>query len=83
MRSIFEWHGGRSIDRASVMDSTKRSDFQLSHAIVDADSEADVTTAGDWAAKRCVSYAWIVDSHGAGKKMSEKKYAVELKLLEP
>lgn len=78
VRSIFEWHGGRTIDRATVLDPTKRVDFQLSHAIVDASREDDVIAAGEWAARRCVSYEWIVDSHEACKKMSEKKYAVKL-----
>lgn len=80
VRLMFEWHGGRSIDRASILDPSRRSEFQLSHAIVDAACDDDVMAAPEWSAKRCVSYEWVVDSHDAGRKMSEKKYAVEFTL---
>lgn len=75
---LFKWRGGRQVDLDEVTDSTKRATFQLSHAVVDAENPEDVAMAKEWKATRCVSYAWIVDSHLADRKISDKKYEVDV-----
>lgn len=80
MRILFEWHGGRTIDDRTIADASQQCDYKLSHAVVDAARVDDVATAAQLSAKRCVSYAWIVDSHDLNRKQSDKKYAVCLGL---